>query len=403
MKIVLGLILISVLISTYSTWGDYLNPKKWIPQTKESVTTEKSSNSQPISKESLQKGVSQDKSTQIIKSPTSPSISIDSYIKFGPRPNELVSNTNKVTFEFGAVVSPKTTEGQITYDTKLEGFESAWQETYSTERTIELPGGVKQYTFWVRAKIKEKGITDQTPATLTFTLNVSPYFGKIKISQVTLASAEKGSLIVLNTYLGSNEKIDITGWKLSGKRGNVLIPQGIENYNPLVQTLQSQNIIVKQNDVISVSSDPNPLGGSNWSFRTNKCFGYLKNSHTFPIYVSDNCPRVQSDKLPSYLEKCCREYLSTLWSCQQPTFQKMESYGILKDSNCFTYLTTNFSYKGCYANYYQTKDFWENSWHIYLNNRDREIMDIQCDVISLYDKNGLLVNKYEYGSTRCTQ
>lgn len=342
---------------------------------------------------------------EVLKSPApaASGVSIDTYIKSGPRNNEVIDKTNKVTFEFKSILSPENTGGEVSFDTKMEGLETTWQETYSTQRTIELPGGQKEYTFWVRAKIKEKNIIDQTPAKITFKLNLSPYFNKIKISEVRPPGFLYYSLITLNTYLQSNETIDITGWQIEGKRNTAQIPQGIETYNPLNQTASYQDIIIKQGDTIYISSEANPLGGNNWNFRENKCMGYLKSSHNFPIAISETCPRISSDKLPSYLEECCKQYANTLGACKQPTYQGMESYGILKDSNCFNYLTYNLSYAGCYANYFQDKDFLQNKMHIYLNRTDREIMDVQMDTISLYDKNGLLVNKYDYGTAPCCQ
>lgn len=358
----------------------------------------------PAPSVSTQKPVSTQRN-EVLKSPSPaiPSISIDTYIKSGPRNNEIIDKTNKVTFEFKSIVSPEDTAGQVFFDTKLEGFETNWQETYSSQRTIELPGGQKEYIFWARAKIKEKNIIDQTPAKITFKLNLSPYFNKIKISQIKPPGFFTSSLITLNAYLQSDETINITGWQIEGKKGTVPILQSIGTYNPLSQTASYQDIVIKQGDTVYISSEANPLGGSNWNFRENKCMGYLKNSHSFPVAISDNCPRISSDKLPSYLEDCCKQYTNTLGTCKQPTYQGMESYGILKDSNCFYYLTYNFSYEGCYANYYQNKDFLKNKVYIYLNRMEREIMDRQLDTVYLRDKNGLLVGKYEYGSTPCCQ
>jgi len=327
-------------------------------------------------------------------------ISIDTFVSFGPRPNEVISNTNQLTFEFGAKVSPENTQGQITYETRVVGLETNWQQTSATERTIDFPGGAKQYTFQVRAKINNT--VDSTPAELTFTLNLSPYLEKVKISAVRPPGFLTSSLITLNTYLSQNETIDITGWKMVAGKGYFTVPQGIETYNPLSTTLPLKDIIIKQNDIIYISSEPNPLGG-NFNFRLNKCMGYLKNSHTFPITMPSDCPQPQSDKIPLYLEKCCKEYILSLGTCEQPTHQGMESYGIFSDPNCYSYLNSTFNYSGCFANYYQTTGFSQNQWHIYLNNAEREIMDTQVDTIYLRDSNGLLVNTYSYGSVPCCQ
>lgn len=326
-------------------------------------------------------------------------ISVDTFISFGPRNNEIINDTNRLSFEFGVKITPENTEGQISYETKVEGLETSWQQTYSTQRTIDFPAGQKQYTFFARAKIKDT--VDPTPAKLTFTLNLSPYFGKVKMSNVRAPDIYANpTLITLNTYLGSSENINITGWKLEAKKGYLLLPQAMGTYNPLITTVQFQDIIVKQNDTIYISSESNPLGGKDWNFRVNKCMGYLDNATKFPIPISVNCPRPQGETLPLYLGTRCKEYIATLGACQQPTDTGMQSYDVFKDSNCLNYVNSTFNYTGCYAKYYQTANFWENQWNIYLNRTDREIMT-DCDTIYLRDKNDLLIDKYIYGAPNC--
>ena len=325
------------------------------------------------------------------------SVSINTYIKFGPQDKEVINETNRVVFEFGAEVSPSDTEGQITFETKIEGFDDNWKETYGSQRTIDLPAGPKEYTFLVRAKIND--IVDPTPAKRTFKLNISPYFDKVKISSVTPPDARANpSLITLNTELNEKEKVDITGWKFEGKYGNFIVPKGIEQFNPLFRPLLLKDIIVKQGDRIYISSAANPLGDKDFNFRTNKCMGYLVSFNQFTIPISKNCP--SSQILPESLCEDCQDYIFSLGACQAPTFQGMEKYDLLKDDACRSYLDLNLNYGGCYRNYYRDQNFWENQWHIYLDRAEKEIMDINVDTIYLRDRNGLLVDKYTYGGSR---
>lgn len=395
MPVVIIFIVIALAVSTL---GSFFSPKKEIPLPQANLSQiEEYSKTQPVfpAQSSSPKAASQIKE----ESPILPLFSIDTFIKYGPLEKEVIDDTNRVVFEFGARVSPPETEGQILFETKVEGFDDGWKEIYSPEREISLPPGVKEYTFLVRAKINN--VVDSTPAKRTFKLNISPYFDKIKISWLETPTFDRPSLITLTAYIEKNENIDITGWEIKGKNGNFIIPQGIEEFNPLITPLPSKDIIVKQWDRIYISSESNPLGRKDGNFRPNKCMGYLFSSHNFTIPISKNCPRPESEKLPRYLEKCCREYVLGLGSCESPTYQGMADYNLFKDSNCLYYLSANLNYGGCFANYYQEQNLSESEWHIYMDRREKEIMDEKLDTIYLRDKAGLLVNKYNYGEACC--
>ena len=130
--------------------------------------------------------------------------------------------------------------------------------------------------------------------------------------------------------------------------------------------------------------------------------GYLKSYIDFPIPIYTYCPKPSQSELPPYLGYCCREYINTLGSCENPTYQKIADYDLFKDSNCMSYLNNNFNYGGCFLNYHEDSDFLRNEWHIYLGRVEKEIMAPEIDTIYVRDQNGLLVNEYSYGSrSRC--
>ncbi|GAH56628.1 unnamed protein product, partial [marine sediment metagenome] len=189
---------------------------------------------------------------------TKPTISINTYITSGPKEGEVIDDTNKVTFEFKAKVSPEETEGRILFETKVEGFEEDWKRTYSQKRTIDLPSGPKEYAFLVRAEIED--VIDQTPAKRTFKINTSPYFAKVKISSARAQTLSSPSLITLSTYLQKGEEINITGWKIKGRRGSFVIPRGIEKYSPYYNPVPSKSIFIERGDIIYLSGSSNPLG-----------------------------------------------------------------------------------------------------------------------------------------------
>jgi hypothetical protein len=234
--------------------------------------------------------------------------------------------------------------------------------------------------------------------------DISPYSGKVKISNIRTQTSYYSSLITLTTSLQKDEKIDITGWEFKTKNGSFLIPKGLEQINPLYPALLAQDIIAKQWDIIYISSDLSPFLERDKNFRPNKCMGYLSGFRNFTIPLPQTCPWPQIDKLPSYINYWCQQYINTLGSCQAPTSEGMTKYDLFKDDNCVYYLNSNLNYNGCFSNYQKDQDFSSNQWHIYLDRRDREIFpwnNIKFDTLYLRDKNGLLVDKYEFGQRVC--
>jgi hypothetical protein len=100
-----------------------------------------------------------------------PEALIDTIIISGPKNNENITDTNQVTFKFRARIYSGVSDNKILFETKISGIDSDWQATASNSRTIRLKPGINKYTFSVRAKSGE--FIDNTPATRTFTANVS--------------------------------------------------------------------------------------------------------------------------------------------------------------------------------------------------------------------------------------
>ena len=387
MQPIVVFMIIAVVLVGYVYFGHLPKPGEELPQPQETLT--QTQESVPAKTQTFLGSV---KSATEPSEPK-PTISINTYITSGPEEGEVLEETNKVTFEFKAGVLPEETGGRIIFETKVEGFDENWKETSSNQRTINFPSGPKEYTFLVRAKIKD--VIDKTPTERTFKINTSPYFEKIKISSVNSQTSSRSSLITLNTYLEKEEEINITGWQIRGKRGSFTIPQGIEKYNPYYNPVPDENIFIKRSDRIYLSGASNPLGRGR-NFRPNKCIGYLDNYRDFPIPLSKNCPKPTSGEI-SHLDPCCQEFILRLGRCTIPDYSS--NLRISTDSECVVYLIDNFHYADCYRKYSRDEDFVENNWHIYMNSNI--VVSDNCDTLYLRDQNGLLVNKYSYGRPVC--
>ncbi|MBU2540146.1 hypothetical protein KJ786_03235 [Patescibacteria group bacterium] len=310
---------------------------------------------------------------------------IDTFIISGPNNGDILESTENITFKFDAQIPADKNNQQVTFETMVYGLDSNWQTAYGKERTIYLPAESKSYVFSVRVKVGN--LVDKTPAIRTFSIKVSPYFGKIKVSSVENKTNPSSSLITLGAYFYNENKIDITGWSIESMQGKFPIPQGMEKYNP--SNTFTSNIFVKSGDRIYLSSSQNPLGRDN-NFRLNKCLGYLKNYQTFPIYFYDNCPRTENYEVTS-LRSSCQNYILVLGTCEIPDYGS--NYAISTDSQCTSYINDNFSYSGCVSKHSKDQDFFQNEWHIYMN---QNLINRSVDTIILRDKSGLLVDKHTY-------
>ncbi|MDD2697012.1 MAG: hypothetical protein PHE52_02550 [Candidatus Pacebacteria bacterium] len=315
---------------------------------------------------------------------TVPQFSIDTTITSGPKNGEIIKDTNKLTFKFEGKVYPENKE-TIYFDTKLVGQDKDWIRSSNNTRTVTLAGGTNQYTFLARARTNT--LVDSTPATIAFGTNLSPYFGKLKFSNITQTS------IILASYLSDSERIDITGWQIKGSKGTIVIPKGVELYLPSTPFSQT-DILVKKNDRVNVLSGTSPL--TIRSFKPNKCFGYLKDYYTSlsTFSYSKICPKIDC-KDTMYFSAACQTEAQKLQNCLRPTYTTFSS--VYFDPSCNeyinNYISENLNYEGCVENYYADKDFYKEGWYVYAGPS----LFCRCvDSLYLYDTNGLLVDRFDY-------
>jgi len=200
------------------------------------------------------------------------------------------------------------------------------------------------------------------------TTDISPYYGKVKLSTIRAKTSYRPSLITLSVRVYSGEKINMTGWKIKARKGE---------------------IIIKENTKIYLINDSNPLG-RNKNFCLNKCFGYIKNYNSFYPSFYAYCPKPKLEDV-SHLNPYCQEYILRLSSCEIPNYSN--NIKIATDSKCVSFLNNTFNYSSCFKQYSQDEDFLKNYWYVYVGT---DIVEPLHDTIYLLDPNGLLVDKYMY-------
>lgn len=205
----------------------------------------------------------------------------------------------------------------------------------------------------------------------------------ITISGIRQKTGRNPSVITLNIY--SKEKTDITGFTIKTRHGEFKIPQGVEKYQ---EYKDGKDIFIEGYINIYIIGTASPLNGQN--FRLNKCLGYLKEYISFYPSFSNYCPRPKQEEI-SYLLPVCQDYIIKLRTCQIPNYSG--NLKISSNSNCASYINENLNYSGCYNKYNQDKNFLQNYWYIYNKS---DIVEPLHDIIYLYDKNGSLIDSYNY-------
>jgi hypothetical protein len=332
------------------------------------------------------KGASTGVGTTEIQGST-PGFLLNTFITSGPEEGEVIYKTNKVVFKFSGITT-LAPQNEISYETKVIGLDSGWQSNSSGERVVGFPVSNKEYTFLVRAKVN--GYYDSTPAQRTFRIKVSDNYGKIKISSISLKS------IILSVNLGKGENLNISGWKIVGRRGEFVIPQAVKTY-PWTSAAAEDTLVVN-GESIYIQNAANPFA-TNLVFKPNKCFAYLylnSSGTSFPSSYTKICPQINEENVCNF-SASCRKLILRLNSCSQPAFS------ITDDPSCWEYIkdyvAKNLNYNGCVNNYIRDSDFWGSTWYVYTNF----LPTCECgdSTIYLYDQNGFLVDKYERYNSGC--
>lgn len=218
---------------------------------------------------------------------------------------------------------------------------------------------------------------------------LSSYFQKIRISSA-YASSYGGypSEIKLYSYLSNDEKVDITGWRIKAYRGEIIIPQAVNIYEPAGLAPQ-EDIVLSANNYVSIYSTNSPISRN---FRLNKCTGYLENIYDFNPALPQNCPSVSRSEI-SYLSGGCQSYILSLSACSVPnsSFYNLLP-GNVEGNTCRLFLDT-ISPNSCFQKHRSDSDFLSNEWRVWTG---QNILDLQHDTVQLFDKQGLLVDEYIY-------
>lgn len=266
--------------------------------------------------------------------------------------------------------------------TKPEGTYFTWRSQLTTPKPKSSPTSPTSPTSTIPDSAIPFGFTRE---------QLSSYFEQIRISSVSRSwGAYTPAQIRLSASFSysQNESINITGWKIKSNRRDIIIPQAIEVYSPLVWETE-KDIILSRNNYVNIYSNTSPF---NRNLRLNKCTGYLENIYDFNPSLPQDCPSISRDEY-RHLSGQCQSYLMSLGRCKLPSASFSNSLpGTSEGNACRVFLNT-ISHGSCFQKYRYNADFLSNEWRVWVNT---DILDPFHDRILLYDRAGLLVDEYSY-------
>lgn len=303
----------------------------------------------------------------------------------GPKEGAVLETT-EITFRYSGT-NPLGQVKDLSFETYLKGYDQSWQDQGRDDsQTFDLPSESGNYTFYVRAR--NEGYTDPTPASISFSIGVSPYYQKIKISQVfpNEENFRNDYLILENN---SEEQINISGWRLKSRKDELTVPKATNKLRAPFSNKDYSDIKLPADGRILISMGASP---QDINFRLNQCAGYLDQSDKFFPSLAKECSLIAPSQY-SHLKKTCRDYIEGLDQCEIPDYTG--NFEIGADSDCTGFLNEKFNYNYCFSQHEKETDFLRDEWRVFLS-RSLDFLNNDTDKLILRDKNGLLVEEYSY-------
>lgn len=229
-------------------------------------------------------------------------------------------NTGQIEFAYSGY-DGQTSPSNLGFETFLSGYDKNWSSSwYSYKREIDLSAENKIYTFYVRAKTKD-GYYDITPAFCKFTTNLSPYHQQVEISSAQGKSTDPNKEKIVLRANRTSESVNITGWTINTKKGNITIPGAVKLVHPESIYNFQKDLILGTSETVTISGGASPIGIN--SYKLNKCERYFSK----PLEYK-NC-FYENNQYPDFLKNEWRIYLNRT---SEFLAEKNEEI-ILKDKN----------------------------------------------------------------------
>jgi len=122
----------------------------------------------------------------------------------------------------------------------------------------------------------------------------------------------------------------------------------------------------------------------------NECTGYMAHVANFVPALPNTCPYIDQSQLQSFTGQC-QQFIESVGQCQAPDMSSPQVPQA--DYACMQYLENNFTYRSCFNQHSADANFLSNQIWVWTG---ANIVDQYHNTILLLDKNGLLVDLYNY-------
>jgi hypothetical protein len=289
-------------------------------------------------------------------------------------------------------------EGGSTKTTSTQGSSSVGQSNTNSATNL---GETSNKVIAGEIKKIERDLKrlEQNIARQTIPVDRSPYYGKIRMSNITgvRQSDPSKEYLTLSTNLKITETINITGWYFRSEvTGNYAII-GRASLLPFPNTKTESDIVLQKGDKAIITKGFSPIG---ISFRTNKCTGYFEENRTFYPRLPLQCPRPKDQNLPLFSSipdrhDECIKIIERIGRCRTINNAFIRDLPDTVTASCKTYLTTQVNYNTCVATHFGDTDFPGNIYRVYLG-RFGTLWKERNETINLHDENGLIVATIKY-------
>ena len=226
---------------------------------------------------------------------------------------------------------------------------------------------------------KAPSATDSTLSTLK---------GKLALYRGLASSANANQEYVEISAPSSNDiKIFIGGMGLGNSRGE-RFAIGAGAYLPYSgQVNPEEGIQLEPGGRAYIITGRSPIGTS---FRPNLCAGYFQQFNKFEPRLREECPRSEDEDSTRGLQNSCLDFLETVQTCRQVLEIPL---GLTPE--CQNYVSLEINYKKCVERHRNDPGFYSKNWYIYLG-RDNEIWSSRRETITLYDREGKILDSISY-------
>lgn len=221
----------------------------------------------------------------------------------------------------------------------------------------------------------------------------SKYYGMVKIQYINRADKPENEYLALHVNDNFKDIVQISGWQIKSlSTGSVAsIPSGTQLYFS-GSTNSESPIILYPGDNFYVITGVSPIG---YSFRVNKCSGYLSQFQTFIPYLYTNCPRPADEDLSSIpklvINEECLDYINSYPNCSIRTDPLPKNWS----AECNKFIYEKINYSSCVNTHKSDSDFYQKDWRVYLKRSDT-LWKSRRENIVLYDSEGKIVDSLKY-------